>query len=124
MGTVYHRLDDAFGAGDGVGDEGGGRGKDGMGDGVGGVGAGRMCLGGKVGGGDTDFGKDVHVGSADVSVVDHGIWADGEHSPDLAVAGTAGLSELLFKNRNGSGVGGSSCDFGSAAADACINALH
>ena len=83
-----------------------------------------MCLGGKVGGGGTSFGKDVHLGSADVGVVDHGIWADGEHSPDLAVAGAQGLSELLFKNRNGSGVGGSSCDFGSAASDACINAIH
>ena len=124
MGAVYHRLDDALGTGDGGGHARGRRGKDGLGDGVGGFGTGRMCLGGKVGGGDPGFGKDVHVGSADVGVVDHGIRADGEHSPDLAVAGTPRLSELLFKNRNGSGVGGSSCDFGSAASDACINAIH
>ena len=124
VGAFHHRPNDAVGVSDGDRYERGRRSEDSLGDDVRSVRTDRMCLGGKVGSGDSGFGEDVHVGSTDVGVVDHGIRTDGKHSSDLAVAGAPGLSELLFKNRNSGSSWGGGCDFGSATADACVDAIY
>ena len=124
VGIVYDCLNDAVGFGDGGGDAGGGGDKNGMGDGVGGVGLGGMCLGGEVGGGDSFFGEDVYLGGTDVGVVDHGVWTDGEYFADLVVAGPAGLFEFISQDWHGGGSGGGGGDFGSAVADAFVDAFH
>ena len=92
MGVVYHCVDDAVGFCDGGGDARGGWDEDALGDGVRSVGTDRMCLGGEVGSRDTFFSQDVYLGGADIGVVDHGVWPDGECPADLASFGAKGLS--------------------------------
>ena len=77
-----------------------------------------------MGGGDTGFGKDVYLGGADIGVVDHGVWTDGECPADLASFGAKGLSKFLFKNRDGGSAGSRRSYFGASTADACFDAFH
>ena len=91
VGFVYHCVDDAVGFGDGAGNARGGWNEDTLGDNFWGVGFGGMCLGGEVGSRDTLASQNVHVGGADIGVVDHGVWTDGECPADLASFGAKGL---------------------------------
>jgi hypothetical protein len=56
-----------------------------------GFGFGGVCLGGEVGSRDTLASQNVHVGGADIGLVDHGVWTDGECPADLASFGAKGL---------------------------------
>ena len=92
-----------------------------MGDGVGGVGTGGVCLGGEVGIGRSNPRENVYLGWADVGLVGHGVWADGEYSSGLAFVGAEGLPEFVFKDWDGGGIGGVGSDFGATVADAWID---